>query len=78
MAGVAFEVTTLIAGGAYSPSHFYSVAYPQQLVSEALNISQLEALNLVHAVASLLPLNPHHFSLIVHVSNNMGNSEAVT
>ena len=61
--------STLLAGGAYSPDKFFSELYTQQYISETSNIAQLEALNLIQALHTLLPENPEQYKIIVNTDN---------
>ena len=61
--------STLEGGGAFSPSSYYTVTYPESVLSCSFTIAQLEALNLVHAVTNLLPPLPHNFIIKVNTDN---------
>ena len=50
--------------------HYYKVLYPYDVTSRILTITQLEALNLVHAVSYLLPQCPPNFTIIVNTDNS--------
>ena len=60
---------TLKAPGTFSPSSFYAAKFPPAVASGSLSITQLEALNLVQAVVTLLPPDPGNFKLIINTDN---------
>lgn len=61
--------STLLAGGAFSKDEFYAVEYPQSVLNDLMTITQLEALNLVHAFKLLLPNNPQDFRVRINTDN---------
>ena len=62
--------SSLCRGGAHSPTHF-TIRYPCTLVEKDLNITQLEALNLVAAHKSLAPPEPHLHVIIINTDNTV-------
>ena len=67
--------STLKGGGAYSPTQYFTEEYHQDLLSQDLNINQLEALNLVITLNTLAPPDPHNFAITINKDNQ--TSQAV-
>ena len=61
--------STLLAGGAYSKDKFYMERYTPQFKASTSNIAQLEELNLVQAVVSLLPDHPENYKITINTDN---------
>ena len=63
--------SSLRGGGAHSPTHFFAIRYPRTLVERQLNIAQLEALNLLAALKTLAPPEPHLYMIIINTDNTV-------
>ena len=61
--------STLQGGGAFSDTHFYSIEYPAHLIKHTSHVAQLEAVNLVLAVKTLVPASITHRDIIVTTDN---------
>ena len=56
-------------GGGFSQNHFFSATYPPELADE-YHISQIEALNILVALKTLLPPDLKHVEVVI-VTDNM-------
>ena len=61
--------SSLLGGGAFSPTHFYSEVYKEDYIKKVGGIVQLEAVNAVHALSCLLPVNPNGYKIKLVTDN---------
>ena len=59
----------LEGGGGFSATHFYSLRFPQGMV-ENLHISQIEAMNIIIAVKTLLPRDLRSAEIVITTDNS--------
>ena len=62
--------SSMKAGGAFSPDLYYGKAYPPEFAQTYTNIAHLEAINLVIAMRTLAPDNPHEYHIIINTDNS--------
>ena len=62
--------SSLLGGGAYSDTHYYSVVYSDSVRKASVPIAQLEAMNLVTALKHLMPDKPEKFLILVNTDNS--------
>ena len=61
--------SSLVGGGAWSPTHFFTEVYEDSYVEQAEGILHLEVLNVIQALSCLLPKNPNAFKIILITDN---------
>ena len=61
--------SSLTGGGAFSNNKFFAEKYSQILQDQSLHISQLEALNVIHALTLLMPSQPQNYDIIINTDN---------
>ena len=61
--------SSLVGGGAWSATHYFTEVYEGSYVEQAEGILHLEALNVIQALSSLLPKNPSAFKIILVTDN---------
>ena len=61
--------SSLFAGGAYSKVAYITETYSQWYLACALDINNLEAINLVVALHTFIPTDPHNYSIRINTDN---------
>ena len=66
--------SSLTGARAYSQSHYYSEVYGPDILKQKMNIAQLEALNLIVALKSLVPSNPEKYIIQINTDNSVSQT----
>ena len=61
--------SSTVGGGAYSQSKYYAETYSEDFLKPTPHITNLEALNLLHAITNLMPDSPNNYVIVVNTDN---------